>query len=420
MLTRAENEALTKIGPGTPGGDLLRRYWHVVAAASELTEAHPVKAVKILDEELAVFRMPPVAGETEERYGLVSDRCPHRQTLLVHGLVDPTGIRCIYHGWKFSPGGACLEQPAEGPNSTFKDKVRIAGYSVQKLAGLLFAYLGPAPAPLLPRWDVLVREDGRRWGVIESLIDCNWFQAMENSVDPAHLYWLHGSLGTGRSPRGGERYASLGLPEEFEEEHDFIRFRYGIQKKRVVPGKTPGSPPLAEEHPLVFPASLRLVVAVGNIAKQGYAAAENITPEEAKLGYVHSMQFRTPVDDAHTMHYNVFFLPSDVVRTPADSDPPYEVCPFKNPDGSYNLDFVTAQDTLAWEAQGAITDRSKEHLGTSDRGLIVLRKLLEEQIEIVRSGGDPIGVIRDPQENDTIDLGVYHEPFGLYRKETLV
>ncbi len=415
MLTQAENEALTRVGPGTPAGELLRRYWYVVGTTHELTVETPVKHVRVLGQDLVLFRMPSATKSGAPGYGLVAERCPHRLASFVHGIVDCEGIRCIYHGWKFAPDGSCLEMPAEHSGSTFKDRMRVQSYPVQKLAGLLFAYLGPAPAPLLPRWDVLVREDGRRWGIIESVIDCNWLQPMENSVDPSHLYWLHGSVGSDALPTGAERFGVLGVPAEYEEKHEYIPFKYGIQKVRITPPDTPGGNSLSEQHPLVFPTSLRLVLAQESIRKQGYAAANTITPEEAKLGYVHNMQFRTPIDDTHTMHYNMCFLPSET-RMTAHDDPPFEICPFKKNDGAYNIDYVTAQDALAWEAQGELTDRSQEHLAGADRGVILLRRVIREQIDAVRRGEDPLGVIRDASENEMIDLDVYHEPFGLYRE----
>jgi 5,5'-dehydrodivanillate O-demethylase len=414
MLTPAENEALTRVGRGTPAGEMLRRYWYVVGTTHEMNAETPVRRVRVLGEDLVLFRTPPATEDGLPGYGLVQERCPHRLASFVHGIVDCEGIRCIYHGWKFAADGSCLEMPAENSDSTFKDRIHVGSYPVQKLAGLLFAYLGPAAAPLLPRWDVLVREDGRRWGIIESVIDCNWLQPMENSVDPSHLYWLHGSVGSDALPTGEERFAVLGVPAEYEEKHEYIPFKYGIQKVRITPGKTPDAPPLAEQHPLVFPTGLRLVLAQESIRKQGYAAAGTITPEEATLGYVHNMQFRTPIDDTHTMHYNMCFLPSETHMTAAE-DPPFEVCPFKKPGGEYNLEYVTAQDVLAWEAQGELTDRSQEHLAGADRGITLLRKVIREQIDAVRRGEDPLGVIRDGGENASIDLDVYHEPFGLYR-----
>jgi 5,5'-dehydrodivanillate O-demethylase len=286
---------------------------------------------------------------------------------------------------------------------------------VRKLAGLLFAYLGPEPAPLLPNWDVLVREDGRRWGVIEGVVDCNWLQAMENSVDPSHLYWLHGSLGTQHLPRGAERFAALGLPEKYQEQHEFFQVEHGIMKRRIT-RNGPDAPPLDEQHPLVFPTSLRLVVSLKSVKTQGYVAASTITAEEEKLGYAHSLQFRTPIDDEHLLHFMVNFLPSPT-HMRADEDPPFERAPFKDVDGNYRTDYVTAQDALAWEAQGPITDRTVEHLAASDRGVVLLRKLVKEQIEIVRNGGDPLGVIRDPEKNRVIELDIVHEPFGIYRKQ---
>ena len=413
MLTQSENETLTRVGPGTPAGELLRRYWFVAGAAIELSEERPIKPVRILGEELVLFRMPPGPGESEPRYGLMADRCPHRRASLAVGLCESDGIRCIYHGWKFDASGACTEQPAEDAGSTFKDRIRQRAYPVQKLGGLLFTYMGPAPAPLLPRWDVLVREDGRRWGVVESVVDCNWLQAMENSVDPSHLYWLHGSLGTRGLPRGTDRFAALGLPEKYHETHEFTRVEYGIMKRRIT--QEGDAPPLDEQHPLVFPTSLRLIVSLPSVKAQGYVAAAAITPEEAKLGWAHSMQFRTPIDDTHIMHYMVNFLPSAVVRSPAELDPPFEIAPFKDAEGTFNTEFVTAQDALAWEAQGPIMDRTEEHLAASDRGVVMLRKLVREQIELVANGGDPLGVIRDPKKNTCIELDLVHEPFGLFR-----
>jgi 5,5'-dehydrodivanillate O-demethylase oxygenase subunit len=417
MLTQAENESLTRVGRGTPAGELLRRYWHVAAAASELTEDAPVKPVRLLGEDLVLFRMPPGDGESQPSYGLVEERCPHRQASFKYGIVDCEGIRCIYHGWKFSADGTCLEQPPEGSKSTFKDRVRHRAYPVRKLAGLLFAYLGPDPVPLVPRWDVLVREDGRRFGVIESVIDCNWLQAMENSVDPSHLYWLHGSLGSRNLPIGKERFAALGLQSEYDETNEFFQVEYGIMKRRTTPSPTPGAPPEVEQHPLVFPTYLRLVPSLASL--RTLSVAQTLSEEEKKLRYVHDMDFRTPVDDTHTMEYRVCFLPSKN-RMSADEDPPFESCPFKDERGNYRLDIIPAQDSLAWESQGPLTDRTREHLGAADQGLIMLRKLIREQIEVVQQARDPIGVIRDPAKNVLIDLDVVHEPLGLYRSTAKV
>jgi len=418
-MTPEQNEFLTRVGPGTPAGDLLRRYWHPVFVDGAATTEKPIKEVRILGEDLIVFRMPPAEGQSQPGYGLVGKHCPHRRASFTYGKVDPQGIRCPYHGWKFNAAGRCLEQPAEPANSTYKDRIQHTAYPVQMLGGLLFAYLGPAPAPLLPRWDVLARKDGRRAVIVESVINCNWLQAMENSVDPAHLYWLHGTLGSPNMPVSAERFNALGLQAEYGEKNEFFRFEYGIQKRRTTLGDRPDDPPLLEQHPLVFPTTLRLVLRLNSVRKQGFRYAQHFTEEEAKLGYLHNMQLRLPIDDTHTLQYQVNFMPSQTTRSNPDRDDvPFEYCELRTPQGEYDMNIVTAQDALAWESQGALTDRSQEHLGVSDRGIAMLRKLLKDQIDVVREGKEPIGVIRDPQKNMVVDLDAFHEAYGLYRTET--
>jgi len=189
MLSKEENERLTQVGPGTPGGELLRRYWQPIAIASELTAEQPKKRVKVLGEELVVFR------DAQGNYGCLAEHCAHRGVSLYYGFVEDCGLRCAYHGWKYSTtDGRCLEQPFEPSGSSYKDRVRQRAYPVQKLAGMLFAYMGPAPAPLLPRWDVLVREDGVRKIQTQAPLRCNWLQAQENTADTVHTYYLHGHM----------------------------------------------------------------------------------------------------------------------------------------------------------------------------------------------------------------------------------
>ena len=142
MLSKEANERLTRVGMGTPMGELLRRYWHPIATVPELT-AEPVLAVTVLGENLALYRT-----ETGD-LGLVAQRCPHRGASLAYGIPESDGLRCAYHGWKFDRAGSCLEQPAEPKDSTFRERIKIPAYPVQEMGGLIWAYLGPEPAPLL-------------------------------------------------------------------------------------------------------------------------------------------------------------------------------------------------------------------------------------------------------------------------------
>ena len=414
MITLTENETLTRVGPGTPAGELLRRYWHPVAVAGELTEEKPIRAVTLLGEKLAVFRMPPAPGEKEPRYGLVAEQCMHRLASLAYGRVDCEGIRCPYHGWKYAADGRCLEQPAEPRGSTYKDEIRQPAYPVQKLAGLLFAYLGPQPVPLLPRWDALARTDGKKWVQIQEVLDCNWLQPMENSVDSSHAFFLH-FINAGKGTLEQNPY---------QEKHEFTRFAYGIIKRRITPGKKPGDPQLTADHPLVFPTILRNLKPAGR-------------NEDGSYNFRHYIEIRVPLDDTHTRIYRVNFIPSKTnaialsgetqdryqpLPVPEgdfspDQDPPFEYRPLKTPDGEFLMDITPAQDAMAWETQGPITDRTQENLGAADRGVAMFRKMLREQIEIVRKGGDPIGVIRDPAQDRIIELDATNERFGLYSAE---
>jgi 5,5'-dehydrodivanillate O-demethylase oxygenase subunit len=380
MLTREENELLTRVSRGTPCGELLRRYWHPVAAVGELSEEKPIKAVKILGEELVVYR------DKQGKHGLVGEHCPHRLASLAYGRVDHEGIRCPYHGWKFDGTGRCLEQPAEPASRTFKDRIKQVAYPLEMLGGLIFAYLGPEPKPLLPRWDVLVWEKGKRWIVKDSIIDCNWLQPMENSVDPAHLFWLHGNTAH-LAPR----------VKKYAEQHEFLLFEFGIKKRRTSLPIAAGENPMVDEHPLLFPTTLR-----------------HVAPFEDGKGYRHSLQIRVPVDDTHTQVFRVNFVPSDVEKSPVKAQVSLRYSQLKKGQRDYNLRTVPAQDAMAWETQGAITDRTTERLGAGDEGIMALRKLLKEQIEIVQKRLDPIGIIRDPERNRLIELNVINERIGLY------
>src|SRR5258708_11002086 len=266
MLTSAENEMLTRVSAGQPAGELLRRYWLPVGVACELSAENPTQLVRILGETLVLFR------DKRGRVGLLDDRCSHRGASLCYGRVEERGISCAYHGWLFDTQGNILETPPERNDAIINSVTHLA-YPLRKYVGLLWAYLGPEPVPELPPYDTLVRRDGERRIVIHPVLDCNWFQAMENSVDPAHLQILHQEfIGRGRQPLNTTR----GFTDDVADT-DFYVTPIGIMKKRTY--KTGA----VDEHPLVFP----------NILRQGF-----------------SPQIRVPMDDTHTAHIHVMFEPN--------------------------------------------------------------------------------------------------------------
>ncbi|MDA1035290.1 MAG: Rieske 2Fe-2S domain-containing protein [Chloroflexi bacterium] len=187
MLSQQMNDRLTLVGPGTPMGELMRRYWHPIAGAAQINEENPTKEIRLLGEDLVLFR------STVGKLGLIEPSCPHRKANLSYGVPEPEGIRCAYHGWLFDEAGNCVDQPSEPAGSRFKEKVHLKAYKAEELGGIIFGYMGPDPAPLLPRWDVLVWEGHRQAQVIE--LPCNWLQCQENSLDPLHFQWLHRYFG---------------------------------------------------------------------------------------------------------------------------------------------------------------------------------------------------------------------------------
>lgn len=367
MLTREENERLTRVGPGTPGGELLRRYWLPVGVASELTERNPTQLVRILGETLVLFR------DMSGRVGLLQDKCPHRGASLSYGRVENRGLACPYHGWLFDAEGKCLETPAEPCESKFHLTVKQRSYPVQKLCGLYWSYLGPAPAPLIPNFDIWYRTDGRRKIFIQPQLDCNWIQPMENSMDPAHLQILHqDTTSRGRPIQNSTR----GLTDDVER-FDFYELPYGLMKQRIYKNG------MVDEHPVIFP----------NILRQGNAG-----------------QIRVPMDDTHTKIYFVRFFPTQDGSLVDDDEPPVEyIQPYKNPPEAlhpytrFRMDAVQAQDHMAWETQGPIMDRTCERLTTSDRGVILFREVMMREMDRVQQGLDPMGVIRDAARNPMID-----------------
>ncbi len=379
MLSQEENELLTKVGPGTPMGQLLRRYWYPVAATAELIE-RPVKAVKILGESLVLYR------DKKGRPGLVGPQCAHRRMSMALGIPENDGLRCAYHGWLYDRNGRCLEQPydqAEDPNNTFKERVSIPAYAVQELGGLIFAYLGPAPAPLLPRWDLFVR-DGVLRDIGAAVIPCNWIQIMENSLDPVHVEWLHQHFYNYVQERLG-RSEFKGNPVKHKK-INFRVFEYGIIKNRMLEGETEDNEDWQVGHPVLFP----------NILLSGSTARP-------------TFQIRVPIDDTHTWHVWYTCYARSKVKQPQEPIPFYKVpVPGIDNDGEPQwslLDNNSGEDIAAWVTQGEIADRSLERLGLSDKGIILYRRLLEEQLEKVKSGEDPMNVFRDRAKNVSSKLG---------------
>ncbi len=377
MLTAEQNDMLTRVGPGTPMGNLMRSYWQPIAAASELDDRW-TKRVRLLGEDLVLFR------DRQGRRGLVAEFCPHRRASFAYGIPTQDGIRCPYHGWEFGHDGACLDQPNEPDNQSFKDKVRTPAYPVEELGGLLFTYMGPPEKqPLLPRFDGFVAEGAIRM-LGRTLLPINWLQIMENSADPIHTEWLHGHHYEFLKEQEGVKVAISAHHEKIA----FKEFEWGMTKHRLLAGQSELSDDWVVGHPIVFP----IMLAVGNA--------------DAHLRS-YAFQIRVPVDDTHTMHmWYTAYVPQDQSKIPAnlrDKLHLYDV-PMRDKDGEFLVETVDNQDMMAWMTQGEIADRTLENLGSTDQGIAIYRRMLRRELKKVELGQDPMGIVRDPALNVCIDL----------------
>ena len=340
MLTAEENELLTHVGPGTPMGSLMRRYWQPIAASVQLKE-EPVRRVRLLGEDLVLYR--DEAGVL----GLIGNKCAHRRVDLLFGIPTENGLRCPYHGWRYDQTGQCIEMPydeAEG-NDSFKERIRIPAYPVLERKGLIFAYLGPKPAPLLPNWDFFTWDDVH-YDIGSCQIPCNYLQIMENSLDPVHVEWLHTHFSNyvlkrlGRPDLKRVSFVDDGSNPQKHKLIGFDVFDYGIIKRRIMEGQDETHPFWSIGHPIVFP----------NILKT--------------TGF----QYRVPIDDDNTYHWWFFphRLPDGIEVKPQPEIPYYDV-PLPEVDDHGRppwplLDNNSGQDIMMWITQGWVADRTLEKL----------------------------------------------------------
>jgi 5,5'-dehydrodivanillate O-demethylase len=322
--------------------------------------------VRMLGEDLVLFR------SAEGTLALVSERCPHRGASLACGMIEQGGIRCCYHGWKFDLTGRCVETPAERPDSKLKERMKIDSYPVQELGGLIWAYLGAQPAPLLPRYEFVVREDYDH-DVGVTRMPCNWLQIAENNMDPYHVEYLHFMY-------TNYVHEKLGKPKVEVKRHKqvaFEVFEYGIIKKRLWEGDSEDSDEWRIGHPQIWPGTAIVTYPNGGV----------------------QAQIRVPVDDTNTMVYWYNAKPRPKGQAPKPDCRVWDN-PLRDSRGEYLTDNLNGQDLMVMFTQGEISDRSLENLGESDRGVVLYRKVLLEQLDKIERGEEPLGVVRDPAKND--------------------
>lgn len=336
-------------------GQLLRRYWWPIAGVAEFT-AKPIKRFKLLGENLVVFR------DLSGRFGVLQRQCPHRGADLADGFVETCGLRCSYHGWRFGVTGDCLEAPFEDAagNPRFRNTVKAASYPCQTLGGLLWTYLGPAPSPVLPSFEFFTWPNGFRQ-IVLSYLPCNWFQCQENSIDPVHFEWRHANWSI-RTSGATQPYTSRHVRLEFEE------FDYGFVYRRLRDNSAPDDPLWTIGRVCLWPNGLY----TGNHA-----------------------EFRVPIDDENTLSIAWHYSRVPIEREPYVQDViPTWISPTRDENGDWITSHVTNQDFVSWIGQGTIADRSKERLGASDEGIVLMRSRFFNDLEAIKRGDDPKAVLR--------------------------
>jgi phthalate 4,5-dioxygenase len=368
---------LSRVGCGTPAGEWFRRYWLVVGTTQDLHDIP--QAVKVLGEELVLFR------DEFGKLGLLGLHCPHRGTSLEYGDIEDGGIRCPYHGWLFNVGGQCLDMPAEPKDSKFPQKVKHLSYPVQELGGLIFAYMGPdqASPPPLPKYRALVDATGQRSLETTRLYDYNWFNFIENGADPAHFSILH------RADASDGTWRSWFFDFKDVPPFDALETSYGMKVISRKPGPTPDTE-YVDEKSFALPSILQ----IGDTEFTHFKK-----PKEALSEGSHNAHFMfvTPNDDDHFTLFTVNHYTGPDPEFFQKLAPSRRIAPNlekKEHDKRKYSPFrgsVRSEDLMSQSTQGVIGKRN-EQLATSDKGVILIRKIILAAIRAVCEGRVPKGV----------------------------
>lgn len=393
MLSAQQNDLITRIGPGTPAGALLRRYWQPAVLVDELATNRPVKPIRLFGENLVLFR------DEKGRYGLLDRQCPHRGADLAFGRLEDGGLRCSFHGWLFDVNGKCLDTPAEPVGSPLCANIKQTAYPVVERSGILWAYLGPGEPPAFPHLDCFIAPDSHVFA-FKGLIECNWLQALEVGIDPSHTSFLHRFFEDEDPSKGyGKQFRDRTLDSD-------------MPITRIMREYTR---PQIEIEPTDY--GMRLVTRRQiNDAKAHIRVTNLLFPNAFIIpmsGEMTISQWHVPVDDTNNYWYAIFTSfgkPVDKAEMRRQRLELYELPDYvsrKNKRNDYGYDpheqehatytgmgaDINVHDQWAVESQGAIQDRTREHLGQADRAITTYRRLLRDAIAGAGEGRKPLMVL---------------------------
>lgn len=386
MMTVEDNALLTETGTGTPAGTLLRQYWQPVALSEELPPSRPVKAVRVMGQDFVLFR------DEHKQLGLLDRHCPHRGADLAFGRLEDGGLRCLLHGWLFDTQGHCLEMPAEPEGSRFFTHVRQPSYPVLERSGVIFAYLGTGDPPALPDLDCFVAPVTHTFA-FKGLWECNWLQALELGMDPSHASFLHRFFqDTKKEDRYGKQFRSASLDSELP----ITKVLREYYRPQINVDDTPYG--------------LRLTTLRKLSQESTHVRVTNVVfPQAFVIPMATDMtisQWHVPVDDTHSYWYAIFTsfsrpvdkeemrrqrlqsieLPTYASRKNQRNDYGYSAVEQRDQTFTGMGSDINVHDQWASESMGPIQDRTREHLGTTDKAIIKFRRMLTRAMDAAQRG----------------------------------
>ena len=386
MMTNDQNRLMTQTGAGTPAGNLLRRYWQPAALSEELAGKRPVRPVRLLGQDLVLFK------DENGRLGLIDRDCPHRGADLAYGRLEGGGIRCLFHGWVFDVDGKCLETPAEPAGSRLCDRVSTTSYPVVERSGIIFAYLGDGEPPAFPALDCFVAPDSHVFA-FKGLIECNWLQALEVGIDPAHASFLHRFF---EDDDPGDSYGRQFRSESADSEipmtavlRDFACPEIGVERSdtglRITAGRRLDD---ARTHirvtNLLFPQAFVIPMSAEMTITQWHVPVDDTNCYWFAIFTSFSAEMQK--DEMRRQRLELYTLPDYRPRVGRHNDYGYDTAEQERQTYTGMGFDINVHDQWAVESQGPIQDRTREHLGTTDKAIVAYRKMLLAEIRKAAAG----------------------------------
>ncbi|GHC97216.1 ring-hydroxylating oxygenase subunit alpha [Pseudorhodoferax aquiterrae] len=386
MISAEQNDFMTRVGRGTPAGTLLRKYWQPVALSEELRGPRPLKPVQLMGQHFVLFR------DETGRLGLLDRDCPHRGADLAYGRLENGGLRCAFHGWLFDASGQCLETPAEPAGSKLCTRIRQGAYPVVEKSGIVFAYIGEGEPPAFPDFDCFVAPDSHTFA-FKGLWECNWLQALEVGMDPAHASFLHRfyededtAESYGKQFRGASADSDMAITQVLREyDRPEIRAEAAPYGMRLTTLRT-----LSPEQThvrvtnVVFPQAFVIPMSTEMTISQWHVPVD----DHSCYWYAIFTSFTGPVDKAQmrAQRLETIDLPDYTSRKNKRNQYGYSAEEQRTKTYTGMGEDINVHDQWACESMGSIQDRTREHLGTTDKGIMLYRRQLVKAIEAAQAG----------------------------------